>query len=300
MIELTTLFLGFVVGLRPVELSVDDRVAAVEIRLDGREVARLEAPPWSANVDFGPTLEPHRLEAVALDGAGRPLGTVRRLVNFARADYEAAIFLEPRAGPEGRTGRVIWAAVLDQDPMRLDLDYDGRRWPVAEDGTFVLPPYDPEESHFLAAELLFGDGHSVRTELSFGGKFGDRVTSALSAIPVSSPPGRAWSSDEVRGWLEHEGRPLKVFAVRAEEGILLVVRDRQVDRALNRLLRQAGDVLPASYEHDVKQRPFEVTVVSTRPLKAHGRHVRAPPCRTRHRSFCSGPSAARETTAIRP
>ena len=46
MIELITLFLGLLTGPHPVELAVGDAVATVELSLDGRQVARLEGPPW--------------------------------------------------------------------------------------------------------------------------------------------------------------------------------------------------------------------------------------------------------------
>ncbi len=65
MIEFVSLFLGLLIGPRPVELAVDNTVAAIELSLDGRQVARLDGPPWSTTVDLGPELLPHRLEAHA-------------------------------------------------------------------------------------------------------------------------------------------------------------------------------------------------------------------------------------------
>jgi hypothetical protein len=265
MIEFASLFLGFVLGVRPVELAVDTRVAAVVLELDGRESARLEAPPWTAEVDFGSELVPHRLEALALDAAGRPIERIRKLVNYARADYEAAIVLEPAGSTEGRRGRVVWAAVLDQDPIVLELAFDGRRLAVEPDGGFALPAYDREESHFLEARLTFEDGQTLTAELAFGGRFGDRVTSALSAVPITSPPGRPWSTREVRGWLERDGRPLEVFAARAEEGVLILVRDEGAAKDLRRLFR-GQEVAPAT---GVRSPAFDVTAVSPRPLRSH-------------------------------
>lgn len=268
MIEFASLFLGFVLGVRPVELAVDARVAAVVLSLDGREAARLVGPPWSAEVDFGSDLVPHRLEAVALDAAGYPVERIRKLINYARADYEAAIVLDTDRSPGGRRGRVIWAAVLDQDPIVLDLSFDGRRLAVEPGGAFALPAYDPGESHFLEARLVFEDGHSLTAELAFGGRYGDRVTSALSAVPITSPPGRAWSESEVRGWLERDGRPLDVFAARVEEGVLILVRDEGAAKDLRRLFR-GDDKVPTGSRHVATLRPFGVTAVSSRPLRSH-------------------------------
>jgi len=79
LIEIVTLFLGLWGGAQPVELAAGAEVAAVELTLDGRQVARLEGPPWSAVVDFGSDLVPHRLEAAAFDAAGRPLERAHKL-----------------------------------------------------------------------------------------------------------------------------------------------------------------------------------------------------------------------------
>lgn len=277
MIELATLFLGFVVGVRPVELAVDERVAAAVVYLDDREVARVATPArtagasslWTVEVDFGAELEPHRLEAVALDAAGRALERARRLVNYARADYGAVLVLGDADDEGRRSGRVRWAAVLDQDPWRIDLLFDDRRLPVEPDGRFVLPSHEPQESHSLQAELVFPDGHRERAELAFGGRFGERVTSALTAVPLRSPPGRPWTSGEVRGWLELAGRPVDVFAARAEEGTLLVVRDEGVDKTLRRLARKDRS---AAEDASLRARSFEVTALSPRPLRSH-RHT---------------------------
>lgn len=268
MIEFASLFLGFVLGVRPVELAVDARVAAVVLTLDGREAARLEGPPWSAEVDFGSELVPHRLEAVALDAAGYPIERIRKLVNYARADYEAAIVLEAAAGAGGRRGRVIWGAVLDQDPIVLDLSFDGRRLAVEPGGGFALPAHDPDDSHFLVARLTFEDGHALTAELAFGGRFGDRVTSTLSAVPITSPPGRAWTTEEVRGWLERDGRSLKVFAARAEEAVLILVRDERAAKDLRRL-RRGGDGDLAGRRTTPASPEIELAAVSTRPLRSH-------------------------------
>jgi hypothetical protein len=66
----TTLFLGLTQGPQPVALAVVGEVAAIELRLDGRAVERLAAPPWQGTVDFGLELVPRELEAVAFDASG--------------------------------------------------------------------------------------------------------------------------------------------------------------------------------------------------------------------------------------
>ncbi len=64
MVQFVTLLLGLTLGVKPIEVAVAGDAAAVEMRLDGRAVGRLEGPPWRLEVDFGHRLEPRLLEAV--------------------------------------------------------------------------------------------------------------------------------------------------------------------------------------------------------------------------------------------
>ena len=70
LLVVVSLFLGLVSGPQVVEVAVAERVATVELRLDGRAVGRLAGPPWRAEVDFGDALATHRLEAVARSRTG--------------------------------------------------------------------------------------------------------------------------------------------------------------------------------------------------------------------------------------
>jgi hypothetical protein len=84
-ISFATVLLPLVMGLQPVDLVVTDRVATVEVLLDGQEVARLQGPPWSIEADLGDDLVPHRLEAVAFDGSGLEIGRARQWINRSRS-----------------------------------------------------------------------------------------------------------------------------------------------------------------------------------------------------------------------
>ena len=79
MIEFVTLLLGLVAGVQTVEVTVDDRVARVEMLLDGATIATIEGSPWLVQCDFGP-LAPHELVAVAWDSSGRE-GSSRALLH---------------------------------------------------------------------------------------------------------------------------------------------------------------------------------------------------------------------------
>ncbi len=269
MIEIVTLFLGLLVGPRPVELSVGETVAAVELSLDGRRVARLEGPPWSATVDLGPELIPHRLEARAFDAAGRPLERARRLINTSSSNYAAAVALDPPQGAAPRTGRIVWQAVLDRRPYALEARFD--RQPLALDaaGGFTLPPHDPGKRHAIEVTLGFEDGREVRADLIFGGGFGERVTSSLTAVPITSgATGRRFAAGEVEGWLERDGEPLPVFAAGTEPGRLVVLRDQGVVSELGWLQRRlAGRELePVERAEHLR---YRVTAISPRPVASH-------------------------------
>lgn len=59
MIAFASLFLGLILGPRPMEVVVGDEVAAVELLLDGRSLGMLREPPWRFETDFGNELAPN-------------------------------------------------------------------------------------------------------------------------------------------------------------------------------------------------------------------------------------------------
>lgn len=105
MISFVTLLLGIVVGARPVEMQADPAVATIELRLDGRLLTVLTAPPWKARVDFG-VPSPHELVAVARNGAGADIGRAEQRINVPRSMAEAVLTLLPGTGGRGRAARL--------------------------------------------------------------------------------------------------------------------------------------------------------------------------------------------------
>ena len=91
MITFASLFLGLVLGNHPVNLLVDGPVAAVELHLDGREIARLEHEPWRVLADFGQELAPHKLEAIAFVAEGHELHRTHQWINMARPPAEVRL-----------------------------------------------------------------------------------------------------------------------------------------------------------------------------------------------------------------
>jgi len=241
MIEFVTLLLALQIGVRPVEVSVTGPVAAVELHVDDRTTLRRNGPPWTFPVDLGKELLPHKLVAVALDADGEELDRAVQWVNYARDSFEATIVLTDSEGDgPPRGGRVVWASALDRDPLRIDLTFDDRVIEVdGSSGRFRLPPYDLEEVHYLWTEVEFSAGPVATADSIFGGVYGERVTSALTAVPLLVPAGTELPPPaEVSGWLRVRGEPASAFSTETAGAEVVVVRDNHVDPYLRGVTRK--------------------------------------------------------------
>lgn len=225
MIELISLFLGLVVGPQTVEVSVAAEVAKVEIRLDGALRAEIGGPPWVASCDFGPELAPHRLEAIAFDAVGRELGRAGQLVNVPREMAEATLALEPVVRGEPRRARLSWRATEHREPIEIKVSFDGQPLEVGDPESIVLPTIDPENIHFLRVELTFTPTLQTQAELVIGGGFGEEVTQELTAVILTGTK-RPPRPEQMNGWLQARGKPLRVAAVERAPLDLFVLREK--------------------------------------------------------------------------
>lgn len=266
MIEFLTLLLGLVSGVQTVEVGTAVPVARVEVRLDGETAATAEAPPWRFRVDLGDELAPHELTAVAFDASGHELGRARQRLNLPRGDAEARWVLE--TGKEGRprTATLVWEQMWSADPERVDVDFDGTALTLDADARVRLPPYDPQEIHLLSAELSFPGGGAARAVATFGGVFGERVESELTAVPViaSGSRRRELRPEDLAGRFAVAGQELRVAAVDGRGTDLVVVRDAaaqetlsswvvEVERRYRRLYhRSPRDLLPLGRDARVR------------------------------------------------
>jgi len=241
-----SLFLGLTAGLQRVEVAVDaDRVAQVELRLDGESVGRLSAPPWAAGVDLGDELAPHRLSAVALDAAGREVERAEQWINLPRHEAEVRLLLVHEQGRVA-AARLVWNSLAYERPSQVTASFDGAPLAVADPARIPLPAHDADELHVLSAEAIFADGVSARADLAFGGPYGEETSSALTSVAVEVDGRRRLRrSDEAAGWLSVDGRPAAVRALDRDAADLFAVVDRsavphlqQLGRALER--RVAG------------------------------------------------------------
>jgi hypothetical protein len=235
-IAFLTLFLGLALGPQSVELTVTGPVAVVEILLDGAPVARLEGPPWTGRIDFGPALLPHELVARALDAQGTEISRVSQWVNLPRAPAEVEILLEQAPGGRRVAGRLIWRSRTGENPSAMAVTFDGNSLIPDAEGRIVLPAHDPETAHVLSAELRFAGSIVARKDVAFGGDLGDEVSTELTAVPVRLRKGQRLPPPErMRGWFLSGGRPLTVAAVEEGPAELFVVRDFAATEALQEL-----------------------------------------------------------------
>lgn len=269
MVEFITLLLGLAVGPQTVEVDVQVPATHVELRLDGRQVARINGEPWRARVDFGARLEPRRLEALAFDTSGKQVDSALQIVNYARRNYEAVLLLGASDEEGGRPGSVVWEALLDRKPKSIELTLDGREIAVNKTGAFELPPQDLGRVHSLSAVLSFANGHSAQADLVFGGVYGEQVSSALTAVPLLAPPEHPLPPpEEMADWFWSAGRKLNVFA-KPKAGLrLMIVRDPDLRDELH-------DLVPELARHKrMPPRPVVGSKDSVRfvPISTMARH----------------------------
>jgi hypothetical protein len=275
MIEFLTLLLGLVVGPQTIELAVEGPVARVEVLLDGRRVAELSGEPWSTRVDFGEALVPRLLEAVAHDARGNAISRARQIVNYARSNHEAVLVLEQADAGGHRSGRVAWQAILDRRPKRIELTLDDRPIEVSKSGDFQLPPLDTEKVHSLTAIVHFAGKHRAQADLVFGGLFGDRVSSALTAVPLLVPDGATPPNRETLNRRLIEGsRSLSIFSVSQPTARVMVVRDPDLEARLAQLDPEL-ESLGEAFRLPIVEPGDTVAFVPVATLPRHPGHFRA-------------------------
>lgn len=239
MIAFVSLFLGLVAGPQVVQVAVSERVAAVELRLDGEAVARLTGKPWKAEIDFGVGLTTHQLVAVAFDRFGAEVDRALQQINVPRPANETEILLGGWRDGRPHHARLIWHSRQLLDPESITVSLDGRELAVADPGRIELPPVDAQAMHFISAELVFPGNERSTAQAIFGGRYGEQVESELTAVPVLLDGRRLKTPRQGQGWLRRrDGGALRVVAVENDAAQLFIVRDEATLPALGRLLRQ--------------------------------------------------------------
>jgi hypothetical protein len=263
LVEFITLFLGaLITGPNPVGLQVNEEVAALEIRLDGQAVATIRQAPWTLDVDFGDALLPHLLEAVAYAGDGSEVGRASQWVNLAPKQTELTVILDRNRTTHRVEARLSWQSLSqDNEPIGAVAVFDGEPLEVGNPRIIPLPAHDPDTLHHLWVALEFPGLVRAATEITFGGHFGDSVSSALTAVPVSLDGVRELPAvAEMQGWFRSSGRPLRVHSAESGPAEIVVVRSPAARRHLEAVgLRGSRPTRP------IQRQDHQLSFVGTSP-----------------------------------
>lgn len=236
MIAFATLFLGLVLGVQTVEVMTSDDVVRVELLLDGRPLALIEAPPWAVEVDLGTELAPRALEAAGYDAAGREIARATQWLNVPRQPAELEILLEPGESGRGAVARLSWDSIAGTAAPSVRATFDGIDLPVADPRRIELPAHDPRQLHFLRVEATFDEHVGTVAERVLGGTYADQLSAQLTAVPVHlTARGDLPSAAALDGWVTVDGEPVPVLAVDAGPADLIVVRDPSAQPLLDSL-----------------------------------------------------------------
>jgi hypothetical protein len=285
MVTFISLFLWLMTDVHQVEVSVDPSVASVEIVLDGRSIGVATAPRWSVRCDFGEKPRPHELVAVAYGEDGVELGRARQLVNLPRPDAEVEIVLEG-ANPEAPEQlRVITESSERLDPLAVFVNFDGRALLSSGDGRFPLPVHDRGQVHIISAEAHFPGGLTARSDVTFGGAYGSRVATELTAVPVILDRRDRLDADQLQGMFRVRGEPVQVAAVEQPGARVYLVRDHgawpsisrtgySIDRRFNRsrreIIRRNKAVQMASDAAQLAPEEDRYYLVVPNPIRSRG------------------------------
>ena len=223
-----------------IELIVTESVFSVDVLIDGQVAGRLEGEPWMLAVNFGTTLVPHRLEAIARDRQGNELERVLQWINLPQASAIASFALALSPDGRGSTCRLLWRSTTDEVPQSSSIWLDGAPLLVDDPSFFHLPDYDPNQLHFLRAELEFPENLLAVTEATFGGQYADEVSTELTAVPVSLLRRALPEVAKLQPLFRIGDQAAKVVAADKGPAEVVVVRDLAIRPVIGKLAREMG------------------------------------------------------------
>jgi hypothetical protein len=253
MVTFISLFLWLVVDTLPVQVAVDPGVVSVEIFLDERSIGVIEGPPWQLKCDFGSTLRPHELVAVARGEDGNELGRAEQLVNLPRSSAEVQIVFEAGAAGHPEALRVVTESGERLKPLAIFATFDGRALMRGPGDRFALPDHDPLQIHIVSVEAHFPDGVTARQDVTFGGTYGSRVATELTAVPVVTEAAELPPVEDLQGLFRVHGKPVTVAAVEQPGVRLYVVRDHGAWPYLQRMGQHADQRTRRISHHTMRQ-----------------------------------------------
>jgi len=217
-----SLFLGLITGTQSVVLQVDGAVKSVRIELRGREVARLDSAPWSAKVDFGTTLTPGQLTAIAYDERGHEVARTSQLINLARSAAEMEIVVKSEGGKPSGVELVGWHR-LHQAPKSAKLLVDVIEVKVGRDFRARLPQVDWSRPHLISAEMQFEDGEIAKRDVAIEAGYSSSTSSELAPMLVMTNGNK--QPDSLDGCFSSSGTPLRASAIEKNDAFVVMVKD---------------------------------------------------------------------------
>jgi hypothetical protein len=217
-----SLFLGLITGTQSVVLQVDGAVKSVRIELRGREVARLDSAPWSAKVDFGTTLTPGQLTAIAYDERGHEIARTSQLINLARPAAEMEIVIKSERGKPAEV-ELVGRHRLHQAPKSAKLLVDVIEVKVGRDFRARLPQVDWSHPHLISAEMQFEDGEIAKRDVAIEAGYSSSTSSELAPMLVTMNGSK--QPDSLDGCFSSRGTPLRASAIEKNDAFVVMVKD---------------------------------------------------------------------------
>jgi hypothetical protein len=188
MLTFLSIFVGWVVGVHPVELTVGGDVATIEILLDDASVGKLEGRPWKMNVDFGPALVPHRLVAVGRDAGGTELARIAQWLNFPGDLVKAELTALPLtfSGKPPDAAEMAGWFVRDGEPLEVaKVESGGADILIVQEAT---PRLWGKLLRLHKDTMEGGSGDPLKQKLTSGLHHGDSLRVLLPVGPTSGSP----------------------------------------------------------------------------------------------------------------
>ena len=236
MLSFITLFVGLTTGAHAIELQVASEVSAVELYLDGELVGMATQSPWTIPCDLGEKLLPHRVEAVARDANGQEIDRIEQWVNMRHTTATAE--MELVEAEDGRIEAVAlrWVSLGEVTPESVEVTFDGVSLDVTNPSRVVLPSYDSSQLHFVSARVRLAN-EVLHFEEIVGGRLSDQEQTDLTAVAIERIGEAAVPSlVDMEGWFTVDGAPVEAVAVEQPPFELVIVRQPEAQRDLERVI----------------------------------------------------------------
>lgn len=283
MIEFLTLFVGLVLGVHNIEVTVFGPVARVEIRVNDVLVAEINEAPWVVQTDFGREIHPAILEAVAYDDGDHELGRTAQWINLPGQRAEAEIVSIRDENGRVQSARLTWSSPEFSNPKKITVELDGKTIKVRPPHRIDLSDIPEREVHVLTADFQFSADVEIRRELVFGPEFEGDHDSGLTAVAVVLEDlDELPAIEAMEGWFTSAGGPLVVAAAEVPDARVVVVRDptavsqlAEMSPELDRRRKKARRDPRKERMLDVFGDDVEIFVLSPEPVQPPNRRTAA-------------------------